>query len=179
MHKATKEILGRRLGHHPDWAVLEHSDGCVEIIVKRDDGVELCSVCVNEVNRTFTAKKVPVTRMAQNYRIRDWREVLYIDAIETLKDSIGRLCINVNTADWLPCRPDEVPFELPKAVLARKSPAHLGETDCDLFMVRDYMKTENKRVASDFDCRLRTERIWQWIGVAIIALIVLIAMCLA
>lgn len=37
------------------------------------------------------------------------------------------------------------------------------------------MNTENKQVASDFDCRLRTERIWHWIGVVTIALIVLIA----
>lgn len=124
MHKATKEILGRRLGHRPDWVVSEHADGCIEIIAKHHDGVELCSVCINEATRTITAKGIPATRIAPNYRMRDWREVIYIDAIETMKDSIGRVSIDVSATDWIPCRPEEIPIELPKAVLARKSPVH-------------------------------------------------------
>lgn len=37
------------------------------------------------------------------------------------------------------------------------------------------MNKEDKQIAADFDSRRRTERVWQWIGVALIAFIVLIA----
>jgi len=89
MHKSTKEILARR-APPAEVNIEDHGDEIV-LWVGDESGRESHAVTVDETHRTFTVGRARVCAPGQNrYRVRDWRESLYADAIHALLKHSGR-----------------------------------------------------------------------------------------
>lgn len=138
MHKSTKEILNRRVPSSIGWNVEEIADLGIVITANDLDGKELYSVTVDEETRSYAAGKVKPP-FELKYRTRDWRELLYCDAIEFLKDKVGRLKFPAlkSLGQVNPLSGIDAPPSLPKRWTAVEAPgfgviisAHLlgGET---------------------------------------------------
>lgn len=89
MNKSTKEILGRRAP--PSEVFFEDGGTQVFLYVKDQQGLETHAVTVNESVRSFNVGRVEEVKPNDNqYRVRDWREALYRDAIHALLVNSGR-----------------------------------------------------------------------------------------
>ena len=91
MHKSTAEILSRRAGEASGLAVKEDNQIVVIAILGSSKTYE---VRINEAARSFeVVTPAGVAESTDPYRVRDWREALYAEAIGALKDAYGRLAM--------------------------------------------------------------------------------------
>jgi hypothetical protein len=151
VHKSTKEILSRRAPPSNVYVEDKGEDGII-LWVGDESGRETHAVNVSEHHRTFVLGREQIVAPGQDkYRIRDWREVLYADAIHALMKYSGRyrapsVCVILgqDAVANQNCLKSAIRFGLPRMTVIGERQADLMEP-YEIGIEIEYLPTNSPR----------------------------------